>query len=59
MMKKGLIIVPCFNEFHSISIFHKEVSKVINDSHLNRSLFLNDGSTDKQMKLLKNYIKKS
>lgn len=60
MMKKGLIIVPCFNEFHSISIFHKEVSKVINDSHFKIDLlFLNDGSTDKTNEALKELYEKN
>ena len=57
-MKKGLIIIPCFNEFNSIFIFHKEVSKVINNTHIKIDLlFLNDGSTDETDIALKTLYK--
>jgi len=53
-MKKISIIVPCFNEEESLPLFYQEVTKVL--VNLNRDyelLFVNDGSSDGTLKVLK------
>ncbi len=51
------IIVPCFNEFESLHFFHDAVMDVINDAAFPglevEILFINDGSTDSTLQLIK------
>lgn len=56
-MEKISIIVPCYNEEKSIPFFYKEISKVIKKmNNVNfEIIFLNDGSTDKTLKVIKGY----
>lgn len=59
-MKKLTIIVSCFNEEESIPLFYKEINKV---KELMKSLefellFVNDGSTDKTLEIIKDLSKK-
>lgn len=54
------IVVPCYNEQESLPIFYKEISKVIKemkevDFEL---LFINDGSKDKTLEILRDLSKK-
>lgn len=48
------IIIPCYNEEEAIPIFHKEVTKVLEDVEYDYELmFINDGSKDKTLEVLK------
>ena len=54
-MKKISVIVPCYNEEESLPLFHKEVTKVLQeiadaDYEL---LFVNDGSKDHTIDVIK------
>lgn len=53
------IIVPCFNEGESIIYTHKEIKKIVNDLKQTDNLkyeiiFINDGSKDNTLQVLKN-----
>lgn len=60
-MKKRLsIIVPCWNEEESLPLFYQEIKKVMNKMDLNFELiFINDGSKDNTLKLLREYAKEN
>ena len=62
MVKKELItcIVPCFNEEEVIPIFYKEITKVSSEMKMVdfEYLFIDDGSSDKTLKGLRDYAKK-
>lgn len=57
-MKKISIIVPCYNEEQAIPYFYEEISKVAkkmkNDFEF---IFVNDGSKDKTIEIVKDYAK--
>ena len=60
-MKLLSIIVPCFNEQESIPIFYSEVMKVsqkLKDSLDVEIVFVNDGSIDDTLNVLKELNKK-
>ena len=60
-MKKILsIIVPCYNEEQALPFFYQEIDKVSKElKDLNFELiFVNDGSKDKTLEVLKEYHKK-
>ena len=58
-MKKVSIIVPCYNEEESIPLFYKEIRKVFSKINYKLELiFINDGSKDKTLELIKNLSKK-
>ncbi|MDD5826675.1 MAG: glycosyltransferase family 2 protein [Bacilli bacterium] len=60
-MKKILsIIVPCYNEEQALPFFYQEIDKVSKElKELNFELiFINDGSKDKTLEVLKEYHKK-
>jgi len=61
-MRKDLIsiIVPCYNEEESLPIFYKEINKISKEmKNVNfEFLFINDGSRDKTLEILKKYAKK-
>lgn len=58
-MKKVSIIVPCYNEEESIPLFYKEIKKVFSKINYKLELiFVNDGSKDKTLELIKNLSKK-
>lgn len=58
-MKKVSIIVPCYNEEESIPLFYKEIKKVFSKINYKLELiFINDGSKDKTLELIKNLSKK-
>jgi len=58
-MKKISIIVPCYNEEPTIPYFYEEINKVSkqmkNDFEF---IFVNDGSKDKTINVIKEYAKK-
>ena len=62
MAKKELItcIVPCFNEEEVIPIFYKEITKVSSEMKMVdfEYLFIDDGSSDKTLEILRDYSKK-
>lgn len=49
------IVVPCFNEEESLPLFHKEISKLLEEmNYVNFELiFVDDGSSDKTLDILK------
>ena len=60
-MEKISIIVPCYNEEKALPLFYEELQKNINDFPKNvcfELLFVNDGSKDNTLNLLKDLAKK-
>ena len=54
-MKKISIVVPCYNEEESIPLFYKEVKKVFSEREEKLEIiFVNDGSRDKSLEVMKN-----
>lgn len=53
------VIVPCYNEEASLKLFYKELLNVINEMKKVdfEILFVNDGSTDKTLDILKDFAK--
>lgn len=58
--EKISIVVPCYNEEESLPLFYKEVSKVAKEMKFVdfEFLFINDGSKDKTLAVLKDFAKK-
>lgn len=53
------VIVPCYNEEESIPIFYEEINKVIKKMKIKFELiFINDGSKDKTLSILRELAKK-
>ena len=60
-MKKISIIVPCFNEEESISLFYEETNKIVEKMKKKCSfefIFVNDGSKDKTLEEFRKLAKK-
>ena len=58
-MKKISIIVPCYNEEEAIPYFYKEITEVAKKMKVNfEYIFVNDGSKDKTIEVIKKYAKK-
>lgn len=59
-MKKISIIVPCYNEEQTIPLFYEEITKVANTMNNVEFeyLFINDGSKDKTLPILRDLSKK-
>lgn len=59
-MKKISIIVPCYNEEQTIPLFYEEITKVANTmTNVEfEYLFINDGSKDKTLPILRDLSKK-
>ena len=60
-MKKLIsVVVPCYNEEQAIPYFYEEIKKVSKKmNYVNfEYIFVNDGSIDKTLKVLKDYSKK-
>ena len=58
-MKKITIIVPCYNEEASLNLFYDEIVKWINYEQYQMDLmFVNDGSRDKTLEILRELSKK-
>lgn len=57
-MDKISIIVPCYNEEESIPLFYQELNKVSSKIKANfEIIFINDGSSDKTLNILRNLHK--
>ena len=58
--EKISIVVPCYNEEESLPIFYKEINKVAAELKdvLFEFLFINDGSSDNTLKILRKLAKK-
>ena len=58
-MKKISIIIPCYNEEQSIPYFYKEIDKISKIIKANfEFIFVNDGSKDNTIGIIKKYSKK-
>lgn len=57
MMEKISVIVPCFNEEDSLPFFYEEINKVSNEMNevSFEFLFVDDGSKDRSLSILKEY----
>ena len=56
-MKKITIIVPCYNEEAVLDSFYKEIKKWFNPNYEMNLLFVNDGSRDKTLEIIKKFAK--
>ena len=58
-MKKISIIIPCYNEEQSIPFFYEEINKISNKIKKEfEFIFVNDGSKDNTISIIKEYSKK-
>ena len=59
-MKKISVIVPCYNEEDCIPMFYKEINKVFKciNNYTLELLFINDGSKDNTIKIIRDLSKK-
>ena len=57
-MKKISIIVPCFNENETIDVYYNEVTKYLNSDIDWHIIFVNDGSKDNTLELMKSLSKR-
>ena len=58
-MKKISIIVPCYNEEKAIPFFYEEITKISKTIKKDfEFIFVNDGSKDNTIKIIKDYAKK-
>ena len=59
-MKKVTIIVPTYNEEESLPFLYERLNKLINNvqNYEFEIIFVNDGSNDKTIELIKEYRKK-
>ena len=58
-MKKISIIIPCYNEEQAIPYFYEEITKISKTINYEfEYIFVNDGSKDKTIEVIKKYSKK-
>ena len=58
-MKKIDLVVPCYNEEESIPLFYEEIKRVSKEDKLNINIiFVNDGSKDNSLNIMKELAKK-
>lgn len=60
-MKKITLVVPCYNESESLPLFYPEVDKVSKEMNKDASfefLFVNDGSSDNTLEIIKDLARK-
>lgn len=58
-MKKISVIVPCLNEEEVIKYFYDEITNVFKDNNYSLEvIFIDDGSKDNTLKIIKDYSKK-
>ena len=57
-MEKISVIVPCYNEEEVLPLFHQEVTKELEkiENVDYEILFIDDGSSDHTISLLKDYV---
>ena len=54
-MEKLTIVVPCYNEEEAIPLFYEATNEALKDLPLEKEyLFVNDGSKDKTIEILRN-----
>lgn len=59
MEKEISVIIPCYNEEESIPLFYEEIKKVIKKMKVDFELiFINDGSSDNTLSILRDLSKK-
>ena len=59
MMKKITLIVPCYNEEEALPYFYREATGILGGMNIEYEfLFVNDGSSDKTLDILKDIAKK-
>ena len=51
--KKISIVIPCFNEEDNITHFYKELKNNLSDSFFYEIIFINDGSSDDSLNIIK------
>ncbi len=57
-MKKISIVVPCYNEEEALPFFYQEVEKIVSNMKVEvEYIFVNDGSRDKTLELLRELAK--
>ena len=58
--EKISIVVPCYNEQESLPIFYEEITKIAKEMKEQdfEFVFVNDGSKDNTLKILKDLAKK-
>ena len=57
-MQKISLIVPCYNEHETIEIFYNEAIKYFDDNHEFNIIFVNDGSKDNSLEIMKELANK-
>lgn len=58
-MRKISLIVPCYNEKEALPFFYKEVKKILDQIEIDYEiLFVNDGSKDETLEIIKEFNKK-
>lgn len=58
-MKKLSIIIPCYNEYESLPVFHREITAVLSGmENAYEVIFVNDGSKDDTLRLIKELAEK-
>ncbi len=58
MMKTISIIVPCYNEHETINIYYDEVTKYLDSNYKWNIIFVDDGSKDNTLSIIKELNKK-
>ena len=57
-MERIAVIVPCFNEEDTINVYYNEVIKYLREPYDWRIIFVNDGSKDKTLELMRELAKR-
>lgn len=57
-MKRISLIVPCYNEEETIGIFYKEIINYFNPQYDWQLIFVDDGSKDKSLAIMREYAQK-
>lgn len=57
-MKKISLIVPCYNEEATIQIFYDEVIKYLNNDYEFNVIFVDDGSRDSSLEIMRDFAQK-
>ena len=57
-LKRVSIVVPCYNEEETVEIFYNEVIKYLNSNIDYKIIFINDGSKDNTLNIVKSLAEK-